>query len=226
MQEWGVIAKLPVMNLGLLFGTGKSESSHALEKTIYGTHEAQRDSLHMRAHDWVEGFPEDRDLMMSVFLRYWKDIIGLVPKEVSYWVHPKFGGLGLPVTREVQITMRQRKLAAYLYLEGDRLKGLSQPVPEFTMACMQDWSKRMRTIKYEQKPGGRYHVDGFRLLRFYLGLGYAASDPAGLGAYKKCFERYWKESRSHWSKPLSFRHCVGGPTEPLGGLYPLGISIC
>jgi hypothetical protein len=219
-ETWELVQKLPSLNFGLLFGTVKSGSSHALEKTLYGTHEAQRDSLNMRAHDWVEGYPEDRDLMMCVFLKYWKALLHSVPKEMSWWVHPRFGGLGLPVTRTVTITERQRKLAAYLWVEGDTLGGIARPVPEFSAECLKGWSAILRNLvpNGTVKPyrGGRFKLNPFQLLRYYIECGFDQTDPEGNAAYLRSFMKYWDDSRKHWASPLSFRHCVSGPLSEMG----------
>jgi len=223
-EQWILVERLPSLNFGLLFGTTKSGSSHHMEKTVYGSHDLQRDSLRMRAHDWIAGYPEDQDLLMSVFISYWKDLLHSVPKEMSWWVHPKFGGLGLPVTRNVEITGRQRKLAAYLWTTGDSLKGLGQPIPEFTDAYMRDWSSALREVGCVVERGGKFSTESFRTLKYYMGLGFDPTDPQGYSALLKVFNKYWKSSKSHWSKELSFRKCVAGPDREMGGRNRLGLS--
>jgi len=225
-EVWQLIGKLPSVNLGLLFGTTKSESSHALEKTIYGSHEMQRDSLRQRATDFVDGYPEDRDLMLSVFVNYWNSTLKAVPKEVSWWVHPRYGGLGLPVTREVEITERQRKLAAHLHVSqgaehGPTIKGLAQPLPEFTEACMKAWSSVLKKVGYKTVSGGKFSAEPWRFLKYYLNLGFDPTDPAGYSAWLKSFQKLWKDSKKSWSKPLSFRKCVAGPATEFGGQFQL-----
>jgi hypothetical protein len=222
-EIWVNTGLLPSMNLGLLFGTTKSESSHSMEKALFGSHEAQRDSLNLRAHDWVAGYPEDQDMMMSVFIQYWKSTLKSVPKEVSWWVHPSYGGLGLPVTREVEITDRQRKLAAYLHLApiiNDRrvqLRGIAQPLPGFSECFMRNWSGVLDRLGVKPVREGRYPVpEGWSLLRYHLRTGYDPTDPEGYSAYRRCYEKLWKASLKHWAKPLSFRKCVQGSDREVG----------
>jgi len=150
---WRLKDRLPTLNYGLLLNTEKSASSHQAEKTVFGSHHMQRDSFRQRAHDWVDGFPEDRDLMMSVFIKYQKDFLSKVPRGMSYYVHPNFGGLGLPVTREVTITDAQRKLAGMLWFEKSPslkyqlLPTIQMPLPAFVESAMGTYNACLKGLK-------------------------------------------------------------------------------
>jgi hypothetical protein len=225
-EVWENTGDLPCMNFGLLTGEVKSGSSHAAEKTMFGTHELQRDSFRQRAHDWCDGFPEDRDLMNNVFINQNREVLRGLPEGISWWVHPRLGGLGLPVTREVNITTAQRKLAAMLYLDPshrDSVKGLTMPLPEFTQRLMSDWKTLLRKLGVELVRGGRYKVpSGFGLLGYYLETGFDPSDPQGLSNWTTSVRRVMKAARKHWAKPLSFHNCVVGPCEEWGINYRVG----
>jgi hypothetical protein len=223
---WVRLERLQKINFGLFYGSGKSQSSHELEKKIFGGGDRSSSGLGLRqrAIDWVDGYPYDRDLMMTSFLIQWKEFLHAVPIEMSWWIHPSYGGLGLPVTRRVEITERQRKMAAYLHVTGDVMKGLSQPVPMFTEVCLRTFSAALKKVKQEVVRGGQYDCSSWHLLPYFIRMGYDPSDPPGYGAFLKSFNKYWKKSKTFWAKPLSFRKCIAGPEQRMGGAYPINLE--
>jgi hypothetical protein len=216
-------SSLPTVNLGLYYDVQKSQSSHGAEKTLFGSHIMQRDSFRELATDWINGYPEDRDGMLSLLLRKRKDFLDQLPTGMSWWCHPKLGGLGLPVTREVTITNRQRKLAGLLFLEQDPTKrwqmmpSLQSPLPAFVDVAMRDFSRVAKAlhVTYSYEVGAKPDEGYWKLLSDYYMLGLDSTDPEGYAAFQRGFERLWSLSGKHWALPLAFRHCIEGPTGEL-----------
>jgi hypothetical protein len=222
--NWQCIGSVPTLNLGLLYGdVQKSSSSHGMEKTLFGSHEMQRDSFRQRAIDWVAGYPEKEDEMVSLFVRYNKEFLSRLPTGMSWWIHPRYGGIGLPVTRKVVITERQRKLAAMLHCVSDPverkklLPSLRMPLPAFVDEMMGYTARLLKRVGAKFESGGEYTDEStWRILPGFFQLGIDPTDPEGMSAFVKGFQRAWKKSARHWAKPLSFHNCVGGPREEMG----------
>lgn len=220
-QTWTVNEMVPTLNLGLLYGTAKSGSAHEAEKSLFGTHQCQMDSLRQRAEDFIGGFPSLRDEMMSVWIKYWTPVLNKFPQGMSWFIHPSLGGIGLPVTREVTITDRQRKLAGKILLDsspdGARLlQGISMPLPAFVDCFSRELSDRYKKLGAKFVEDGREDDSSWGQLNHYLSHGFDETDPEGFSRFVLSWNRLWKSSARHWADPLSFRKCVAGLSRPKG----------
>ncbi|ACI03053.1 putative RNA dependent RNA polymerase [Cassava virus C] len=91
-----------------------------------------------RARELIKGFPNHiADQLLSRFLISMKPHLDLFPR-ISWWAHPQYGGLGLPVTRPGDFLPVHRRVGAFLACGGRRsqefrmnMQWLSNPVKQF-----------------------------------------------------------------------------------------------
>lgn len=223
--RWTSVDRLKVLNLGLLRAEVKSKSSFAAEKTLFGSHHMQRDSLRQKAFDLLEGLQEEyHDRFMTLFIRGHREHLESLPEGMSWWVHPSYGGVGLPVTREVDITFEQRRIATFFHLGGlaalRHKVSVSAAIPAFLKASLCTAHQCLDALGSPVRVGEEVDSFGFfsHALCSFLEHSCDPTDPQGLSELRESWESLKKRSRKSWGNPLSFRKCTQGPTEFWG--YP------
>jgi len=114
----------PFINMGLMRGQNRVLENQRDEK-VFGrqTCHAQRgdDSLSAKAHELVLGHGKEmQDRLLSKMLLHMEDDLKVVPKGMSWFLPRQLGGLGLPITREVEFSLGDRRLAAYVGCHPNR----------------------------------------------------------------------------------------------------------
>ena len=102
MKEWNIDSFIRTINLGLLKTEKKSASSLESEQSHLGTHLMQNDSLRARATLFCEAHaPEKRDAALSLWIKENQEQMNvLLPRGMSYFVHPSLGEIGRASCRE------------------------------------------------------------------------------------------------------------------------------
>jgi len=141
---------------GLLWGSVKKDGQRLEESLLADSPFYQTGlSLAGMARDLIEPFPPAvRDRLLTKFLTVHRESIQqTIPPGMSYWAPRHLGGLGLPVTREVELTRAQLLLAAYLSSRtpDQALSLLSPDMPEFLGAYLSEvgsLSRRLESRRY------------------------------------------------------------------------------
>jgi hypothetical protein len=218
---WAIDEKLPLLNLGLLYGESKSESPLAREKTMFGSHHMQRDSIGQRCRDFVDS-AFDKDKACSLFIKKNKTDLDQLPREVNWFVHPSLGGLGFPVTREVEIPHVHRKIAGlFWHADIPEVRNLSityrQPLPDFVesvMAC-QMRAERQLGVRYAKVEKSAESCL-WSILPGFIVLGGDYEEKEGRNNLTFRLREITKVALSHWAEPLSFHNCIAGPSHEWG----------
>jgi hypothetical protein len=169
--------------------------------------------------------PGEPDDLMSLFLRRHRQSLRTIPAGMSYWLPTTVGGLGLPITREVDVSFRQRELAEYLLqstlkerrketkesIVWDNLpKFTGREIPSYLRRCLVNLS-RFRVLK-RKDPSNEEEDDtvkdpysqlppDFRsaVWQYNYELDKRPDDGCGgigvVAALSKRFERVWRRSK-------------------------------
>jgi hypothetical protein len=215
VQEW-----IPNLNMGLLRTEKKSDSSVSTEQSVAGTHLLQEDSLRARCTAFCQAHPASkRDAAMSYWLSENLDLMkAIVPRGMSYWIHPSLGGLGLPVYREVDITEGQRKLASYLWLSRDPLKRvltvpkLQLALPTYAKLWFKEKFRVEKRFSREWVPTLFSSPEWAFTITPFVGLG-ASLFEVDNSLVHSTFMKLFSKAQAGWWKPMSFHNCVNGLGE-------------
>jgi hypothetical protein len=94
---------------------------------------------------------------MTWFISTNRSALLRAPRGVSWWLPARLGGLGLPVTRDVDISAKQLKYAAYIYTHGflgtkdTRSFFLSQK-PGLMRSVAEEVAERRRPLQLRRVP--------------------------------------------------------------------------
>jgi hypothetical protein len=163
------VTLIPTLKLNLLHSIPKIAESSG--QTVVSAIRSERNdawkkggSIRDRCLDLIAGYsPEQQDWLMCRFLRYNKEFLNSLPP-VSWFVAEDKGGLGLPVTRKVEVSETHRRIAAFLSCQDEesirlsRRRGwLFQPTPRFSQVAReeQDLILNQLGLPWERIPRGQ-----------------------------------------------------------------------
>ncbi|ACF16360.1 putative RNA dependent RNA polymerase [Ourmia melon virus] len=135
---------LPFIKANLIYGTlARGCERKRAADLCYGDTTTEGGTFGHRARALIKGFgPDMQDRLMSRFLHSIKGFLEKIP-EVSWFIHPRYGGLGLPLTRPVTHNPYHLRIAAYLSCGGEQsqearcmMQWLSAPTKSFNAATL------------------------------------------------------------------------------------------
>jgi len=205
--------RIPHLQLGLLYGSTKGSSRDHLEQpNLVSCPFLVGRSLAEMAHDLISPWtPTQKDKLMGTFLRLHSHVLkDVVPRGMSWWLPVRLGGLGLPVTRRVEISYRQLQLASYLAsldVEDPDLSGLCHPdVPQFLGVYLNERARILRALGVPKKHyplGEKVPPLSLPFLEsFVLFGGDSMTEGKAQSRVLTSFYRMWKNSLKSGLRPM------------------------
>ncbi|ACF16357.1 putative RNA dependent RNA polymerase [Epirus cherry virus] len=135
---------VPFLKINLMYGTlARGCERRTSAELLYGDDLEAGGTLGHRCRALIKGFkPEQQDYLITRFIRACQPFLSQAPG-VSWFLHPAYGGIGLPSVRRPRIEIHHLRVAAYLSCGGkDQAEAqvfmhwLKQPSKEFNRATL------------------------------------------------------------------------------------------
>lgn len=231
--------RVPTIKMNLLRGTQDVHCERRSGVNLFcGQELAHGKTLAGRMEELIRGFhPEMADRLINRCVRWVRPVLTALPP-VSWWTARDKGGLGLPVTRNVDIAIHHRRLAAHLTCRPatrrdwelrQLLEWIRQPGPVYsdlvnqiysslTLPLNLGWSLVDRSLDGQQRDDGPPGKLLHSMLESYSHWGPDVDLVDQRLKLKRWEDAYWRavhqaNRRSKLIRPMHSRNCITPSTK-------------